>query len=297
MRVDPNLSSLVSAGINSTGQALDQAVQQVSTGQRISVPSDDPYATAADLESISASARVDSYTSNGNTVLSQVQMADSVLSNVLSELTQAITLGTQGADGSMSSQNRASIAAQVQGILSNIVSQANTAFNGVKLFAGTAQTANVFVPDSSSSDGYSYQGNGGVNKAPIGDALQVNVNIPGDQIFTASGASALGSLTQLITALNSDSTDEIAAAAAATNSALSHISSVRLNYAQRVNQINDQESFLSQETISLTSQQQALTGVDIAAAITNMTQAQIAHSAVLAAAAKVLPTSLLDYLK
>jgi hypothetical protein len=31
--------------------------------------------------------------------------------------------------------------------------------------------------------------------------------------------------------------------------------------------------------------------------VSNLTQAQIAHSTILAAAAKVLPTSLLDYLK
>jgi flagellar hook-associated protein 3 FlgL len=74
------------------------------------------------------------------------------------------------------------------------------------------------------------------------------------------------------------------------------VSQQRVIYAGTVKQINAQESYLSQETISLTAQQQSLTGIDMATAVSNMTQAQIAHSAVLAAAAKVLPTSLLDYL-
>jgi flagellar hook-associated protein 3 FlgL len=296
MRVDPNISSLMTAGIDSSEQALESSIQQVSTGQRVSVPSDDPYAMAADIQSLAASASVDSYTRNGNAVLSQVQMADSVLSNVVSEMTQAVTLGTEGADGSMNSQNRASVASQVQGILSNIVSQANTSFNGVSLFAGTATPASVFVPDTSSPDGYSYQGNDDVDQATIGDGLKVATNIPGDQIFTNPGGSVLGSLSQLVTALNSGSTDDIATATAAVSSALTQVSSARMNYAVTVNQINSQESYLSQETISLSSQQQSLTGIDMATAISNMTQAQTAHSAVLAAAAKVLPTSLLDYL-
>ena len=68
-------------------------------------------------------------------------------------------------------------------------------------------------------------------------------------------------------------------------------------YANVVNQANAQESYLSQETLSLSSQQTALTGIDLSTAATNLTQAQTAQSAILAVAAKVLPVSLLDYLK
>ena len=103
MRVDPNLSSLLNIGIQGTEQALNTAVQQLASGQRVSVPSDDPAAAAANLQSLAESANVDRYTKNGDAVLSQAQMADSALSNVVNELNQAITLGTQGADGSMTS--------------------------------------------------------------------------------------------------------------------------------------------------------------------------------------------------
>lgn len=297
MRVDPNLSSLLNAGIQGTEQALNTAVQQVSSGQRVSVPSDDPAAAAANLQSLAQSANVDRYTKNGDAVLAQAQMADSALSDVVSELNQAITLGTQGADGSMTSENRAAIATQVQTILSQVVSQANTTSNGVSLFAGTAATVPAFVSDSSSTTGYSYQGNSGVNTAAVGDNLQVNVNVPGDQIFTNPNGNVLGSLSQLISALGSGSSTDIGDAVASVKSALTNVSQQRVVYAGVVNQVNAQESYLSQETISLTSQQQSLTGVDMSTAVSNLTQAQIAHSTILAAAAKVLPTSLLDYLK
>jgi flagellar hook-associated protein 3 FlgL len=296
MRVDPNLSALLNLGIQGTEQALNTAVQQVATGQRVSVPSDDPAAAAENLQSLAESANVDQYTKNGDAVLSQAQMADSALSNVVSELNQAITLGTQGADGSMTSENRAAIATQVQSILSQVVSQANTTSNGVSLFAGTAATVPAFASDSTSPTGYSYQGNSGVNSTAVGDNLQVNVNVPGDQIFTNANGNVLGSLSQLISALGSGTSTDIGDAVAGVKSALTNVSQQRVIYAGVVNQINAQESYLSQETISLTSQQQSLTGVDMSTAVSNLTQAQIAHSTILAAAAKVLPTSLLDYL-
>ena len=297
MRVDPNLSSLLNVGIQGTEQALNTAVQQVATGQRVNVPSDDPAAAAMNLQSLSESANVDRYTKNGEAVLSQAQMADSALSNVVNELNQAITLGTQGADGSMTSENRAAIATQLQSVLSQVVAQANTTLNGVSLFSGTSAAVPAFVADSTSPTGYSYQGNSGVNSSAVGDNLQVNVNVPGDQVFTNPNGNVLGSLTQLITALGSGTTTDIGNAVSGVRSALTNVSQQRVLYAGVVNQINAQESYLSQESISLTSQQQSLTGVDMSVAVSNLTQAQIAHSTILAAAAKVLPTSLLDYLK
>lgn len=296
MRVDPNISSLLNIGIQGTEQALNTAVQQVASGERVNVPSDDPAAAAANLQSLAGSANVDRYTQNGDAVLSQAQMADSALSNVVSELNQAITLGAQGADGSMTNENRAAIATQVQSVLSEVISQANTTFNGASLFAGTAGTVPAFATDSTSPTGYSYQGNSGVNSAAIGDNLQVNVNVPGDQIFSNPNGDVLGSLSQLISALGSGTTTDIGDAVNAVRSALTNVSQQRVVYAGVVNQVNAQESYLSQETISLSGQQQSLTGVDMSVAVSNLTQAQIAHSTILAAAAKVLPTSLLDYL-
>lgn len=297
MRVDPNLSGLLNAGIQGTEQALNTAVQQLASGQRVSIPSDDPTAAAANLQSLAESANVDRYTKNGDATLSQAQMADSALSNVVNELNQAITLGTQGADGSMTNENRAAIASQVQSVLSEVVSQANTALNGVGLFAGTSGAMPAFVPDSTSSTGYSYQGNSGVNTVAVGANLQLSVNVPGDQVFTNPNGNVLGSLSELVSALGSGTTADIGDAVTAVRSALTNISQQRVLYAGVVNQMNAQESYLSQETISLTSQQQSLTRVDMSVAITDLTQAQIAHSTILAAAAKVLPTSLLDYLK
>ena len=296
MRVDPNLSSILNSGIQSTQQALQTSVQQLSSGLSVSTPSDNPYAEAADIRSLAQSANVDTYTQNGDTVLAQAQMADSTLSSVVTQLTQAVSLGTEGANGTTSTEDRSAIAAQVQDILQQVISLANTQYSGANLFAGTAGVSQAFAANSASPGGYSYEGNSGVNQVAIGEGLNVNTNIPGDQIFTNPDGNVLGSLSQLASALSTGSTADIATATAAVSSAISIVDQQRAVYGGTVNEINAQESYLSQETVSLTSQQQNLTGIDMATVISNMTQAQTANSALLAAAAKVLPTSLLDYL-
>ena len=119
---------------------------------------------------------------------------------------------------------------------------------------------------------------------------------PRSTIFTNSNGNALGSLSELITAIGSGDTSGAANAVGGLNAAISQVGQQRAVYAGTANQITAQDSYLSQESISLTSQQQSLTGVDMTSAIQNLTQAQTAHTALLAAAAKLLPTSLLNYL-
>ena len=70
----------------------------------------------------------------------------------------------------------------------------------------------------------------------------------------------------------------------------------RVFYGNAENQLNSQETYLQQETVNLTSQQNSLVGVDEAQAATELSQAETANNAAEAAAAKVLPNTLLNYL-
>lgn len=297
MRVDPNLYTNINGAIAQSEQQLQTAMNQLSSGKRVALPSDDPLAFAQNVESLASSARVDTYTKNSDSVLSQAQMADSALSSVITSLRQAVSLGTEGGGSTVTSDERASLVDAAQGILSDVVSQANLTSNGGALFAGTAITSTPFVADSTSPTGYTYQGNSDTNQAQVGDGLQVTVNVAGDSIFTSADGSVLGSLQQMISALQTGSSTDLANANAAITAAIAHVGKVRGVYGSTVDQLNAQNSFLSQETLSLTSQQTSLTDVDTATAVTNLTQAQAQNTAVLAMAAKVLPQSLLQYLQ
>ncbi len=297
MRIDPNQSAAVLAQIEQSEQSLATAVNQLASGKRVSLPSDDPGAFGANVRSLAESANVDRYTTSANTVVTLAQQADSALSSVVSSLTQAVSAGTEGANGTLTSSQRNALATQVQGLLANVLLQANLSVGGQSIFSGTASPGQAFSEAASASGGFTYNGNSGVNQTEIGDGLQVAVNMPGDQVFLHPNGSVLGSLNQLVGALQGGTTDDISAATTAVSAAIAQVGQARVLYANTVTQSQAQESYLSQEKVSLSSQQSALTGVDLATAATNLTQAQTAHSAVLAAAAKVLPTSLLDYLK
>jgi flagellar hook-associated protein 3 FlgL len=297
MRINPNINDAVNSAIEQSQQAVTNAFEQVSTGQRVNQPSDDPAASAAYIQLQAQSADVDQYTANASSALSQAQLSDSVITSVVSLLNQAITLGTEGANSTSSATDRQSIATEVQGILSNVVGLANTTFQGVSLFGGTASGQAAFVADPTSPTGYTYQGNGNVNQVQVGSALSVQASVPGSTLFENSSGSVLGALSGLATALESGTSAQIGTATTAVTTALNYVTSQHAVFGNAVNQLNSQETYLSQETVTLTSQAQSLVGISAATAAENLTQAETANSSVLAAAAKVIQNTLLNYLQ
>jgi flagellar hook-associated protein 3 FlgL len=296
MRVNPNMIPNILADLQQSQNTLNIALQEVSTGKSVTVPSDNPAAAAQMVGNTVEAANVDQYTQNVSGVLSTVQSADSALGSVISELTQAVTLGTQGANGTTNASNQQAIAQQVQSILKTVVSQANTTYNGTYLFGGTASANPPYTADSTSPSGYTYNGNGNTNSVAVGDDLSVQVNLPGSQIFSNSTNDVLGSLANLASALQSGSSSAISTATNAVSSALSYVSQQRVFYGNAASQLNSQETYLQQETVTLTSQQTSLVGVDEAQAATMLSQAETDNSAALAAAAKVIPMSLINFL-
>lgn len=296
MRVNPNMVPDLLADMQQSQTAVNTALQEVATGKRVTVPSDDPAASADMVQNTIETANVDQYTQNVSSMLSMVQTADSSLGSVVTSLTQAISLGTEGANGTNNASNLQAIATQVQGILQSVVLQANASYQGTYLFSGTETSSAPYTASSSSSSGYAYNGNNDVNSVAVGDDLNVQVNVPGSQIFSNSSADVLGSLSTLVTALQSGDATAIGNATTAVSAALSNVSQQRVFYGNAESQLNSQETYLQQETVNLTSQQSSLVDVNEAQAATDLSQAETANNAAEAAAAKVLPNTLLNYL-
>src|SRR5260370_15688038 len=140
-----NMVPDVQYGLQQSEQALSVALQQLTTSKRVNQLSDDPAASANMVRSLAASANVDQYTSNVSSVNSQMQTADSALSSVVTSLNQAITFGTAGANGTLTTANRQAIATQVQCVLSSVISQANVSYHGIYLFGGSATSTPPFM--------------------------------------------------------------------------------------------------------------------------------------------------------
>jgi flagellar hook-associated protein 3 FlgL len=294
MRVNPNPTGDILAALSITQERQQDALMQLSTGRRVNQPSDDPAGAAIYTGNVAVESRIDQYLQSVASVRALNQTADSALGSMVTALNQAISLGTQAANGTMSQQDLAAIFKVVQGVLSNVVQLANTSFHGTYIFAGTASTA---VPFTITPTGVTYNGNDGVNTVAIADGRTISTNIPGGQLFQQAGSSVLDSLQQLMDALQSGDKTAIGTATTAVGTSLTYLSSQRAFYGNNLNQLNGDEQALQQQNLTLKTQDNNLVGVDLAKAATDLAQAQTTHQAALAAAAKVLQPSLLDYLR
>ncbi len=271
------------------------AIEQLATGLRVNQPSDDPAAAAANLVNSSQIASDDQYVQNIDSVQQAMTTADSTLSSVITQLTQAISLGVEGANGTLSDSDRQAIAQQVGDIKNQIFSLANTSFQGVYLFGGTATSSAPFVEDSGSSSGVSYSGNDQTNQIQIGEGRQIATSVPGDKLF-GSGAGVFGALQTLVGALQSGSLSDIGDATTQLRTAFDGVNTSRVFYGNTMNSLTDQENFLGQEKVNLQANENQLVGADPTQAATAMSRAAVAQQATLEAFAKAQSLSLLNYL-
>jgi len=295
MRISPYTQQIVLNALSAADQSEQTALLQLTTGKRVNVASDDPSAAAREVGISSQSGDCDQFLRSIASISAELQTADSALSSGVTALQQAISLGVEGANGTMSQQDRAALASEVQSISQQILGVANLSYNGKYVFAGTADSQPPYV---AAAGGIVYQGNDSVNQVEIEAGQSIAVNQPGSQLFSAAGASVFQALSDLATTLESDSstTDDIANATNEVRAAYDQLNSARTFYGSTLDQLNASQDFLNTEKLQLTQQSSDLVAVDINQAATNLTNAETARNAALQAAASVGNLNLFDYL-
>ena len=295
MRVNPNpLPDLLSA-VSQTQQLINTDLEQISSGQTINTPSDNPADAAMLVRNVGQTAEADQFLRSASGVAGELQNADSALNSVITSLQRAISLGTEGANGTLNDSDRAAIASEVQGIQSDLVNLANLSYQGKFVFAGTATQAAPYVVDSTSPSGVRYEGNSTVNQVTIGNHLAVESNLPGSQLFSGNGTDMFQAIQDLVTSLQSGT--NIDTAVSEVSDSYNHISAQRVFYGNAVNQLNSQQTFLNSETTQLAQQQNTIAGTDLAKVVSDLVSAQTSRQATLEAIAQTQQTNLFNFIK
>jgi flagellar hook-associated protein 3 FlgL len=294
IRVNPNPTADLLAALAQNQQQQQIALLQLASGSKINAPSDDPAGAAVLTQIHDRSSQADSFQRSMSSITGQFQTADSTLNSAVLALQRAITLGVQGATGTLSDSDRAAVAAELKGLRDQLISLGNVTYQGQFIFAGTSQTQ-PFVADSSVSSGVRYDGNAGVNKVTVGNGFALQVNQPGSDVFNAPAANVFQSINDLINALGANS--GIDTAVVGVRKAFDFVTSQRVFYGNALNQIDSQQTFLNTEKLNLSQQENTIGGTDLAASASQLVNAQTARNAELAAMGRSPQTSLFDFLK
>lgn len=294
IRVNPDLYSTILNGLQTNTQQEDQALQQVSTGQKLNSLSDNPAAVAALVNLRMQSASDTQYLQNISSLTGSLNVADSALSSVVEALTTAQTVGVEGTDATLNDSNRQALAQQIQGIQQQIMGLANTTYNGDYLFSGTATTTQPYVTDSSSASGVTYQGNTSSNSVEISAGQSMATSLPGSQLFSNASANVFQSLQDLSNALSTNG--DISGANAEVQNAVTYLSTQQTFYGNSVDRLNSAKTFLTQEQTQLTTTESSSLDADMATAVTDLTQTETTQQALVQAGAQISKLNLFDYL-
>jgi flagellar hook-associated protein 3 FlgL len=267
--------------------------EAISYGKRLDKLSTDPPAVGQMLRFRTTAASLEQYQRNidqGNSWLNVTEVSLAQAGDVLmraKELTLSQTTGTADTD------SHKAAAVEINGFLQQAIRAGNAKVGNQFLFAGRKTNAAPF-----SSTG-TYQGDSGTIDFEIDEGAFVTVNTLDDVIFKGAqdGVDILNALQSLQTALQANDQAGIQAQLNPLDQSLNRVLNARADVGAEMNRLDAQKGRLTEVSDQLTQTLGEAEGTDLAKAISGLTQQQFVYQASLAASAKMVQLTLLDFLR
>lgn len=279
-----------------TGKANALQVQ-ISTGKKLTNPSDDAAAAAQVAEFDRRDADDVVYKTNLTLAGSLLQQADTTLGQIGNQVQKALELTTQAANGTLSDANRASVGDQLASIRDALVGLANSKdARGLPLFGAAAGTDAVTMTNGR----YSYS-QANVSEIPIADGQTVDVSVGADRVFTAgANDDTLNVLNTLVTALKTGGSDvgaTIKDAMDKLHAANDNVATVQASVGAREARVELQQGLQQAASTDRAQLRSSIEDADPVATITQLQQTMTVLQATQASFTKLTSLSLFDYLK
>jgi len=282
MRVDPFYVTNLAASLDQTQSNEQQLTAELASGVSVTSLGEDPEAAGENVLLLNQIQQDDSFTQTSNLVQGQLQVADSALGSVVSQLTQAISLATSANNGTLNQSDLQSISNQIAGIRDEVQSLANTSYQGQYIFAGGQTSTVPFSTSSAASPATTtYNGDTDVNYLQTPNGQTIQLNVPGSQIFSGAGANnVFAALNNLI----ADYANGAGTAAAvndteALNTALNYVSSQRVIVDNSLTRLTAASDAVTSGQTQLTAAQTNLMQADLPAISTQLSLAETQQTA------------------
>ena len=281
MRVNPQYMTSLVESLDATSASEARLTEELASGSRVNSLSDDPVAAGENVLLSAQIAGDDSFSQSASSTQSRLQVSDSALGTVVSQLTSAISLATEANNGTLNASDVQSISDQLAGIRDEVVSMANTTYLGQYVFSGSQGGTAPYVLDTSTSPATAtYQGDNQVEYLETPNGQKIQLNVPGGQIFSAAGTDVLGTLNQLVSDFSSGTPAATAAAdTEALGAALGFVSQQRVVIDNSISRLNAAESYTQSEGTQLQSVQTNLLQADVGQIATQMSTAETQQAA------------------
>jgi flagellar hook-associated protein 3 FlgL len=296
MRITQRAVALTSLqGLNRNLDAVGKLQQQLTSGRLINAPSDSPTGTNKAMQTRGEQSAVAQYKRNIGDATSWLAQGDSTLREILSTTRRVRDLTVQGLNaGASSDASQQALATEVKSLREGLLSLANTAVQGRPLFGGITQggkaydTGGVYVGLDGPSD------SGVVRRLSAGETVRVDVS--GPKTFEIPGKN----LFDVVKAIGDDLTLAPAALAghlADLDAVMNQMMTAVADVGARASRVDRAAELNADRTLTLRQELGETENIDLPNTIMSLKMQEVGYEAALAATAKALSPTLMDYLR
>jgi flagellar hook-associated protein 3 FlgL len=293
------ISNRVLQDIQDVSTRLSNTQLKLASGKEISKPSDNPYGTSRALALSSSLEDTQQYERNVNEASSWTSLTDTALGSINGAAQRARELLVQAGNGTYDTTQRSSMADEIDQLVAEMKGDANAQESGRYIFSGTKTNTAPYAVNGADT----YTGDSGSVYRQIGPNVSLQVNTLGSTVL-GNGVSGDGGLLGVLRDVAAHMRSGTTAAGdalrttdlQALDASMDTLSQTRAVVGATTNRLTTAASRLSeieQNTTSLLSDTQ---DADMAQTMIDFSTQQSVYQSALHAGAKIVQSSLLDFL-
>lgn len=291
------MAGSVTANLNTLRSRMADLQQQASSGKRIEVSSDDPTAGGEVMRGQSRLQLMKQWDANLGNGKTWVRNTESALSHMTDLLGRVKELAINATNSSVSNNDRQNMKSEVDEILKDLVDTLNTNDGDGSLFAGFNTAAIPFALDNVTG-AVTYSGDNGVMQRDVGPGVSIDVNLHGNRLGTWSSSS------NILTTVWQFAQDLANWPAGGTTSTLTDVDAgtqtllaLRAEIGAKDKRLEQVDSRMKDAYIQLQAMLQQAQGTEMAKTLIDMNLAEMTYRVALQVGARVVPPSLVDFLR
>jgi len=289
MRVTNNvLINNIKNNLSRNIRAMEVIQNQLTSGRRITRPSEDPTGITESLRISSRLRENAGFKQNVQDALGWASFTDETLGGLNSALQRVYELTVEGANATYEKEERNAIAAEIEQIKSEIESIANTTFGDRYIFGGTNTKVKPY------DEGTWHHNSASINYG-IGVGVEIPINRTAEEVFVQTDV--FGTLDKIITHLENGDVAALSKDIEPIQAALNQVAEVRVRVGATVNRLEFTKNRLDGQEINYATMQSEVDGVDTAWAIMQLKDQENVYRTTLAVGARIIMPTLVDFLR
>jgi flagellar hook-associated protein 3 FlgL len=298
MRVTQSmLSNNTLRHISQSYERMAKTQEQLSTGKKISRPSDDPVVAMKGMTYRTNLTEVEQYKRNLSEAYNWMENSDAALDKATSVMQRIRELTVQGSNGTLEDSQRQIIAKEVGQLKEHLISIANTQVAGKYIFNGndtkTKPVDFTRVPPVLDNEN--------PVKIELSKGIEIAVNINPKNVFSYTGglveSGLFGDINELEKALNAPNTTDMGSFLEKLDSNIDNLVSERAELGARYNRVELIDARVSEQEVIANRILSDNEDADIERVITDLKMQETVHRAALGVGARIMQPSLMDFLR